>query len=460
MHLKLNAVYKYFNYKMINRVSLIINKFKSSDSRSKLAYKNIAGSFICKFISVMVNLALIPISIDYLNSNQYGIWLAISSIMMWLSYFDIGLTQGFRNRFAQAKAHGDIRTCKTLVSTTYLLMIIIFGGLCTLLFVIIPLIDWRCALDVEISNDILIKLILILTFFFCMKFILSVLTSLCAADQRNSYSATIDAIGQFLILVTVFFLSKSSGEDNLLIFATIMAGLPCIVLIASTIYLFNVRYAEYVPSLKYIKLSITRNIVGLGSKIFIIQITNVLLFQIANILILKYCGGEEVTKYNIVNKYFGVLSMIFGIIITPFWTAFTDAQAKEDFAWIKQTFKRINRIYFYFCGLALILLVISPYVYNIWVSKAGGIPFLTSALMCLYILLLIRSLQFSNILNGLDLVNIQMWCNIALCIVIVPTLILSAKYFGVYGILLNLIIACFVQSIICRYGLFKYLNRN
>ena len=47
-----------------------------------------------------------PLTIDFVNPTQYGIWLTLSSLLAWFSFFDIGLSLGFRNRFAQAKANG------------------------------------------------------------------------------------------------------------------------------------------------------------------------------------------------------------------------------------------------------------------------------------------------------------------------------------------------------------------
>lgn len=72
-----------------------------------------------KCISILVSLQVVPLTITYINPTKYGIWLTLSSIIAWLSYFDLGFAHGFRNRFSEAKANGNILLAKEYVSTTY-----------------------------------------------------------------------------------------------------------------------------------------------------------------------------------------------------------------------------------------------------------------------------------------------------------------------------------------------------
>ena len=72
--------------------------------RSVKAKKNIIVSFIVKGFSIIVGLAFVPLTVSYVNPLRYGIWLALSSIIGWFSYFDIGFGNGLRNKFAESIA--------------------------------------------------------------------------------------------------------------------------------------------------------------------------------------------------------------------------------------------------------------------------------------------------------------------------------------------------------------------
>ena len=68
-----------------------VRNFLGGEERSALAKKNILASLIFKVIDIPVYLALVPVTINYLNEYEYGIWLTLSSIILWIDTFDIGL---------------------------------------------------------------------------------------------------------------------------------------------------------------------------------------------------------------------------------------------------------------------------------------------------------------------------------------------------------------------------------
>ena len=95
-----------------------VRNFLGGEERSPLAKKNILASLIFKVIDIPVYLALVPVTINYLNEYEYGIWLTLSSIILWIDTFDIGLGNGLRNKLGCAIAENDYSKGKAYVSTT------------------------------------------------------------------------------------------------------------------------------------------------------------------------------------------------------------------------------------------------------------------------------------------------------------------------------------------------------
>src|SRR5690606_11263055 len=106
---------------------------------------------------------LVPLTINYINTSNYGIWLAISSIFGWFSFFDIGLTQGLRNKFAEAKARGDDAMAQVYVSTTYAILGIIFSTVWVIYLLISRFLDWAAILQVspEMNAEVTIMALII-----------------------------------------------------------------------------------------------------------------------------------------------------------------------------------------------------------------------------------------------------------------------------------------------------------
>ena len=119
------------------------------NDRTAIVKRNVFASFGIKGISVLISFALVPLTIGYVSSELYGVWLTLSSILAWLSFLDIGLSQGLKNKLTEAIAQGNWKKGKSLVSTTYFTMMLIFFPLCIVLEVIVPLISWSNLLNVN-----------------------------------------------------------------------------------------------------------------------------------------------------------------------------------------------------------------------------------------------------------------------------------------------------------------------
>ena len=104
-----------------NKISAL---FKG-DQRTVLLLKNIIGSFVIKGWNCVVQLLLVPITLNCLTQYEYGIWLTINSILIWIDSFDIGLGNGLRNQLTQSLAVGDKEKGRRQVSTTFMMLSII-----------------------------------------------------------------------------------------------------------------------------------------------------------------------------------------------------------------------------------------------------------------------------------------------------------------------------------------------
>ena len=60
--------------------------------------KSISKSLLYKFIGAALSFVVMPISINILDVEKYGIWSTILSFVSWFTFFDFGLANGLRNR--------------------------------------------------------------------------------------------------------------------------------------------------------------------------------------------------------------------------------------------------------------------------------------------------------------------------------------------------------------------------
>lgn len=417
--------------------------FTTGHVRSIRAKRNIAASFAIKGLNIAIGLMLVPMTINYLDPTRYGIWITLSSIIAWFGFFDIGLGYGLRNRFAEALATGQHELARSYVSTTYAILSLIIGSVLLLFYVVNSFINWNLILNA--SQDIIGKtelsiLALVVFTFFCLRFVFKLISTILMADQRPALASTLDLFGKSLALFLIFLLMQFT-EGSLLYIGLVMSLSPVFVLLCASFFFFNGKYRIYRPSLKFVDFSKSNGLLGLGIKFFIIQIAAVLLYQTNNIIIAQLFGPEQVTPYNVAFKYFSILMMGFSIIITPFWSAFTEAWAKQEIRWIKNIMRKIFWLWGGLLVTGILMLISSQWVFRIWVGEKVTVNYTISALVCAWILVNAWNSIFSQFLNGLGKIKLQMSLGILTAIMNVPLAIFLGSMIGIEGVLLaNLIL--------------------
>lgn len=451
--------------KISQAVQFFARFINKGQERSIKAKKNIIASFFIKGLSVVISLLLVPLTINYVNTSQYGIWLTLSSIIAWFSFFDIGLTQGLRNKFATAKAHNDDELAQTYVSTTYAILAIIFIVVWAVFMIVNNYLDWAGILSVSETMRSEISVLAIIIFsYFCLQFVLKIITTLLIADQQPAKSSLIDVCGQILSLIFIAILVRTT-EGSLIKLGIALCLSPILVLIGANLFFFNGIFKKYKPALSKIKFSHAKGLFNLGVTFFIIQLAGIIQYQTANVIIAHNFGTSDVTNYNIVYKYFGTLNMVYVIFLTPFWSASTEAYLKNDVSWIKNAIKKYNRLGILLLLTGIVMLLFSGKVYELWLGKGTvNIAFSLSLWGLVYFIVTIFAGTYVYFLNGINALRIQFLASILSPFIYIAVSILLIRYYrmGVYSLFVASIIANFNGFILSplQYHMVVYKNKK
>lgn len=451
------------NFKQVMRVSHLKDYFTKGHERSIRAKKNIAATIVIKGFSIVISLVFVPLVLNYVNASQYGIWLTLSSIVGWFSFFDVGLTQGLRNKFAEAIARGDHNTAQVFVSTTYAILGIVFFCVWLIFLLVNNFLDWSNILKVpkEMQSEVSILAMMVFTYF-CLAFVLRIITTIYLADQKPAKSSLIDLLGQLCSLIFISILVKTT-EGSLIRLGIALCASPIIVLMAANLISFKGSYKIYKPTLSQINFVHARSLINLGVKFFVIQVASIIQFHTANIIIARNFGTGEVTAYNIVFKYFGMLNMINTIFIAPFWSASTEAYLKNDIKWIKNSIKKYNLLNILLIGVGLLMLIFSGTVYRLWLGEGKVvIPFSLSLWGFIYFNVILYGTKYVSFLNGINALRIQFIASIIspfLYLVIALTLI-NYSDMGVNALYIASVVANFNAIVLAPLQYYLIINKN
>ncbi len=430
--------------------------------RSNRAKRNIAASFIIKGLSILISLILVPMTINYINPTKYGIWITLSSIIGWFSFFDIGFGNGLRNKFAEAVALGNKELARKYVSTTYAILSIIIVVVFFVFIITNPFLNWAKILGApkEMAQE-LSSLAFIVFSFFCLQFVLQLITTILIADQKPAKASYFNLLGSVFSLITIFLITKST-KGSLIYLGLALGFSPILVLSVASIWFFTHDYKYYVPSFKYIKFSYAKDLMHLGIKFFILQIAALILYQTNNIIITQLIGPADVTVFNIAYKYFGVIPMAFSIITAPFWSAYTESYLKKDLEWIKRSIRTLMYLWLFTSLLALLMLLVSGYIYKLWIGSRIPIPFSVSIACALYVIIVTWANIFLTFVNGIGKISLQLYLTIIVIVFNIPLAIFLAKYLnmGISGVLFATCIDFLIFAIIIPIQYLKIINNN
>ena len=450
----------------INYINYLISKlFKLlgvKSNRTKNISKHILLSAFFKTGSLILNFLLIALTIDYLSPVNYGIWLIITSILSWFTFFDIGFGQGLRNKFTESLAKNNHKLAKAYVSSAYFSVGTISILLLFLFCIANFFIDWTFIFntDKKMANDL--SLIMMIVFSnFCLQFVFKLISTIYTADQRPSMQSFIGFLTNAFSLFFILLLIKYSSS-SLLIFSLIFSILPVLILIFFNFYSFNRKYERFKPSFKLFKWKYVKDIMNIGLDFFTIQIASIILFSTDNFIITQLFGPEQVTPYNIALKYFTIITIGFSVIVTPFWSAITEAYTIKDFDWIKKSMNSLFKLSIFFSFLTFIMIFISEDIYLFWIGSSVYIPYDLTFLMGVYALIRVFGLPFNHFVNGTGKIKFQLYIATVGAIFNIPLSIFLAKNLelGLSGIILATILCDIIGLIILPIQYKKIINNR
>jgi O-antigen/teichoic acid export membrane protein len=437
-------------YSIIKLLSSKINNyFKQGHERTLLAKRNIILSLVLKGISIAISLVQIPITISYINPAEYGIWLTLSSVVGLFNFFDIGLSNGLKNKLAEANANGLNKLSNIYISTTYAIIGIISTTLFVIFFIFNFFLNWNFILNV--NSDLVANLnILALIVFgsFCIQLILQILNSVLTAFHAIAKVSLVSCIGQICTLVAILIL-KNTVNSSLLYLIIILTFTPILVQLLATVYYFSKTYKSFIPNFKMVEFRFAKDLLKVGGLFFFIQLGSLLLFQTDNIVITQLLGPEQVTVFNLCYKLFSVVVMIFTIIMNPFWSAFTDAYVKGDVKWIENIFNKLYKYLLILIFLTFFIFTTSTYIFKLWIGNKIQIPLMLSFTMALYTISICWMMIHNIFINGVGKLKLQFYLYIIATFINIPLCVILGRIFGLIGITIsNIIVVIFIGGVL------------
>lgn len=430
------------------------------DNRDSILKKNVSLGVLFKILNIGIAFFTIPFLLKYLNTEQYGLWVTIFSIVNLIIYIDGGIANGLKTKLSEALSRNDLELAREYISTAYFSISIFSIVLLTIGIFVIYWINFKELLNTSVDENTLKITFLITLFMMTIGFVLSLYKSLFYADQKSAIvelSLLIyQALNLFLIIYALTYFKST------LIYVALIYGVSTILIGVVFSVTFFKKQKQISPSFRFFKKKTIYDLFGLSINFFIIQLCMIIIFSTDNVIISKLLGPSEVTSYDIVLKLFQVIITFTIIVQDPFWALYADAFEKKDYVWIKKTLKRWNVLFIPLIMFVLLLMYVAKPLIKFWLQYDLNIP--TSLILCMGIFVIVRAygIIYMYFLNGIGKIRVQLWLYILGAVINIPLSIYFVKYLnlGSSGVILGTIISMLSMTLLLPIQTFKILKES
>jgi O-antigen/teichoic acid export membrane protein len=402
--------------------------------------------------------------LDVFSKEQYGLWVTIFSMLTWISMFDFGLSQGLRNKLTEYFSTKNLSDAKESIDITYQITFFISLIILLLTILISFFVGFQTIFNVNSNNIDVNNLIILVVSIYSIQFIFNNINGIFHALQNSKAIVFTQFLSSISTLIFLYLCLYNDINSMKIIAFGILFGNVIISLFAS-LYAFKIIKNTYGFSLSFnpfktINSRIKNSLIKLSYKFFILQFSAIFLLNAINYLITFLYGSEKVVPFSIASKVYLNLLFIFYIIITPFWSAFTESYFKKDYPWLVRSFKKTILIYLAFVIISTLCFFLMDDIVLFWVGDSVSIPKDINLALYIYSLIMGWNGIFTYFLNGLNLINSQFKISIIHILTNIPLCIFLARYFemGVPGLIWGTCISLLIISVIIPIQVFKVIK--
>ncbi|NVN91172.1 MAG: hypothetical protein HXX11_11290 [Desulfuromonadales bacterium] len=317
---------------------------------------------INRILGIVVRLITIPLLINYLGTERYGIWITFASFSAYIMILDFGVSMSLVNRLTSCYTANDRDGADVCISCSLIFLGIV--AFCCLLasLMLVPAIDWGATLKlstslVAIQASSSLKIILLLFF---LQLPLTVILKAPYAMQIGWLSEMYQLAGVVTSLIgTVIGIYAGAGLPVLVFFLACAQPLAGCGLLAQLI--LTGKLSLFIPSFQ----DFTRHVRSLRGGSFdfmLMQTATMLMYSLQFTVLAIYRGVEEVAQFSLITQVLIVLQVPFTVMHHPMWTRMSQLAYTGDFARIK---KMIIKYLGYACCYSLaatcfILFLVNP----------------------------------------------------------------------------------------------------
>jgi O-antigen/teichoic acid export membrane protein len=380
---------------------------RACERHHRAAYTATA-SVLARAIGLGTTLITIRMTLSYLGTERFGLWMTISSLQAFFSFADLGIGNGLLNVVADANGKDDARAIRQCIDSGMLLLALISGMILLTLVSSYHILQFGRFFNVHSALAIseVGPAIAVFTVCFAVAIPFGLVHRVQCGLQLGFLSSLWQIAGSLLALAGVLVVIHLRGGLPVLVLA--FCGAPLLAKLVNGCVFFGWMQPDLLPTFRLASWSAIRKIGRLAFLFVVLNIGVALAFQSDNLIITHILDPEAVAQYSVPQKLFSLISLGIATLIEPLWPAYGEAIARGDGHWVKRTLVRsvIGAVSLAsLMGVTFVFL--GPKLIHLWVGdKAHASLVLLIGFAC-WAVMQAGGSAVSMFLNGASIVKLQ-----------------------------------------------------
>lgn len=414
---------------------------RSRERQRRVALTALASAS-AKGVAVLTSLISVPLTLNYLGVERYGLWMTISSLTALLNFADLGMGNGLLNAISEANGKNDRSMAREYVSSGFFLLFCVAMVLAVLLVVVYPWLDWASIFNVTSSQAVAEsgRAAAIFIGYFLVNVPLGVVQRVQLGYQEGFVNSLWQALGSLLGLVGL--LLAINLRVNLPWLIVTITGGPVLATLCQNIAIFGFSYPHLRPRWPHVTRPATQRIFQLGFLFFILQIAVAIAFASDNLVAAQILGPEAVAEYTVAMRLFSIPTLVLSMLFTPLWPAYGEAIARGDMVWVKHTLLRSLLLALIIAGpLSVIFVLFGVQIIVLWAGTTVAPSFGLLLGLGIWTVLSATGNAAAMFLNGAGMIKFQVVSAILMSISALIAKIMLAQMIGISGIIWGTVLA-------------------
>lgn len=413
-----------------------------SSERYRRAALSVAVASVAKGIAVITAATSVPLTLSYLGSERFGMWMTLSAIIVILNFTDLGIGNSLLNAVATGAGRDDRGLIRTYVSNGLVMLGAVALVLGAGFAVAYPHVPWHLLFNVAstVARDEAGPATAVFFACFLVGMPAGALHHVRAGLQQGYINSAFVAIGNLCGLALLLVVLHMQLGLPWLVLA--MAGGPVLAVIANGVILVA-RSPWLRPVRSDIQPGVIRSLLRVGLLFLVLQLAVGIAFTSDSLVAAHVIGPSAVAEYAVVAKLFSVPMLLVGIVLGPLWPAYREALSRGDRAWLRVTFARSIRLALVVAvPTSLALVLVGVPLIGFWVGTSEVRPSLGLVLAFgIWTMLSAVGTAIAMVLNGVQVIKFQVVVALVMALANILLSIALASRIGVAGVVWGSVVA-------------------